>query len=139
MESGPSVNHREARQAFEDERLEQIIKVAGLIMLERQGELTTNNLNTLFTITTGSLLEHGLVSPGRTYKEIDEGYQVTDLSISAFEAQERMWLKLGIDEMGDWRVKFDTQPELVGYLSGLSDEFEKELMQVLEDKELING
>jgi hypothetical protein len=132
-------NHSEARQAYEDKKSEQINKVASIILTERQGELTPNNLNTLFVVTAGSLLEHGFVSKGQIYQEGETGYQTSDLSISALEAQDRMLQKLGIDEMGDWAIKFDTQPELVDYLSQLSAEFEQELIQVLEDKELING
>lgn len=139
MEMERSTSRLEATQAYKEKKLETMNKIASLIINDRDGILTPSNLNTLFMYSANSLLEHGLVRRGRIFEDIDTNRQVSELSINALEAQDRVLHTLGVDEMGDWGISFETKSELVDYLNRLNNEFEHELMKILEEKELTNG
>lgn len=139
MEMERSTSRLEATQAYKEKKLETMNKIASLIINDRDGILTPSNLNTLFMYSANSLLEHGLVRRGRIFEDIDTNRQVSELSINALEAQDRVLQTLGVDEMGDWGISFETKSELVDYLNRLNNEFEHELMKILEEKELTNG
>lgn len=139
MEMERSTSQLEATQAYKEKKLETMNKIASLIINDRDGILTPSNLNTLFMYSANSLLEHGLVRRGRIFEDIDTNRQVSELSINALEAQDRVLHTLGVDEMGDWGISFETKSELVDYLNRLNNEFEHELMKILEEKELTNG
>ena len=142
MENGPITDNTESKQAHENRRTQYINRFADIIQEEKAGELTAGNLMAVFSLTTKSLLDNGLVEYGRIYGELQDNgdiRKVSDLLISAEQAQERVLDQLNATDAGGWGGLFERRTELIEYMNKVADRFEKELLQILEDKEVIHG